>query len=166
MQPRVTRSPHLMYGGNQITNSRRSRTTASHIQMSTLVSIPTSHLRHNESESNVVRRRSLPALLVRVCTRRRRGLLYIVWKIGSRTMFMMDGRAIGPTGNIQARQISEEPMSIVLNLGFSHAWTEITWDKLVFPTVMRIDCGIRRRGNIQLRVIRLGSRRQNISRII
>ena len=64
---------------------------------------------------------------------------YIVWKVGGQTMFMMDGRAIGPNGNIQARQISEEPMSIVLNLGFSHSWTEITWDKLVFPTVMRID---------------------------
>lgn len=64
---------------------------------------------------------------------------YVVWKVGNQTMFMMDGRAIGPNGNIQARQISEEPMSLVLNLGFSSAWTWIDWDHLVFPTVMRVD---------------------------
>jgi beta-glucan synthesis-associated protein KRE6 len=28
---------------------------------------------------------------------------------------------------------------MVLNLGFSNSWTEIMWDRLVFPTVMRFD---------------------------
>jgi beta-glucanase (GH16 family) len=64
---------------------------------------------------------------------------YIIWKVGGQTTFMMDGRAIRANGNIQARQISEEPMSIILNLGISNAWTQIDWANLVFPTVMRVD---------------------------
>lgn len=64
---------------------------------------------------------------------------YIVWKVGGQTTFMMDGRAIGPNGNIQARQISHEPMSMILNLGYSNSWTEIMYDKLRFPTIMRVD---------------------------
>lgn len=53
--------------------------------------------------------------------------------------FMMDGRAIGPNGNIGARQVSEEPMSMVLNLGISPAWGAILLADLKFPTVMHID---------------------------
>ncbi|PSN70605.1 beta-glucan synthesis-associated [Corynespora cassiicola Philippines] len=64
---------------------------------------------------------------------------YIIWKVGGETTFEMDGRAIGPNGNIKARQIAEEPMSIVLNLGISNSWTWIDWEHLVFPTVMRVD---------------------------
>ncbi|KAH8725601.1 beta-glucan synthesis-associated [Phaeosphaeriaceae sp. PMI808] len=64
---------------------------------------------------------------------------FISWKIGDQTMFMMDGRAIGPNGNIKARQVSEEPMSMILNLGISNAWTWIDWEHMVFPAVMRVD---------------------------
>jgi beta-glucanase (GH16 family) len=64
---------------------------------------------------------------------------FISWKVGDQTMFMMDGRAIGPNGNIKARQISEEPMSLILNLGISNSWTWIDWDHLKFPAVMRVD---------------------------
>ncbi|KAF2265949.1 beta-glucan synthesis-associated [Lojkania enalia] len=64
---------------------------------------------------------------------------YIVWKVGGETTFKIDGRAIGPNGNIKQRQISEEPMSLVLNLGFSESWTWIDWLSLRFPTVMRVD---------------------------
>lgn len=64
---------------------------------------------------------------------------YILWKVGDQTMFLLDGRAIGANGNIQARQISEEPMSLVLNLGFSNSWTYIDWKNLVFPTTMHVD---------------------------
>lgn len=64
---------------------------------------------------------------------------FISWKVGDDTMFMMDGRSIGPNGNIQARQISEEPMSLILNLGISNSWTWIDWENMVFPAVMRID---------------------------
>lgn len=40
------------------------------------------------------------------------------------------GDAIGPNGNISQRDISREPMSIVLNLGFSTSWTYIDWSLL------------------------------------
>lgn len=64
---------------------------------------------------------------------------YIGWKIGNDTMFMLDGRAIGPNGNIQARQVPEEPMSLILNLGISNAWTFIDWSSMKFPATMRVD---------------------------
>jgi beta-glucanase (GH16 family) len=64
---------------------------------------------------------------------------HITWKVGGQTMFTLDGRALGPNGNIQARQISQEPMSVVLNLGMSNSWTWINWAELVFPTVLRVD---------------------------
>ena len=63
----------------------------------------------------------------------------IAWFVGEDQSFMMDGRAVGPNGNVGARQVSQEPMSIVLNLGFSQAWTWIDQPYLVFPTVMNID---------------------------
>ncbi|RDW91994.1 hypothetical protein BP5796_01388 [Coleophoma crateriformis] len=63
----------------------------------------------------------------------------IAWFVGDEQTFMLDGRAIGPNGNVGARQISEEPMSMVLNLGFSNSWTQIFLDGLKFPTVMNID---------------------------
>jgi beta-glucanase (GH16 family) len=40
------------------------------------------------------------------------------------------GKAIGPNGNVGQRDISREPMSIILNLGISTAWTWIDWVKL------------------------------------
>jgi beta-glucanase (GH16 family) len=64
---------------------------------------------------------------------------FISWKVSDQTMFMMDGRAIGTNGNIKARQISEEPMSLILNLGVSNSWTWIDWEHLKFPAVMRVD---------------------------
>lgn len=64
---------------------------------------------------------------------------YINWKLGGQTMFHLDGRAIGPNGNIQTRQISQEPMSLIINLGISNSWTLINWEELVFPTVLRVD---------------------------
>ncbi|KAJ4330480.1 beta-glucan synthesis-associated protein [Didymella glomerata] len=64
---------------------------------------------------------------------------YISWQVGDQMMFMMDGRAIGPNGNVQARQVSEEPMSIILNLGISNSWTWIDWKHMKFPAVMRVD---------------------------
>jgi beta-glucanase (GH16 family) len=63
----------------------------------------------------------------------------IAWFVGEDQSFMMDGRAIGPNGNVAARQVSEEPMSMVLNLGISGSWSEILISDLLFPTVMHID---------------------------
>jgi len=63
----------------------------------------------------------------------------IAWFVGNDQTFMMDGRAIGPNGNIQARHVSEEPMSMILNLGISESWTQILYGDLKFPTTMHID---------------------------
>ncbi|KAH6673591.1 beta-glucan synthesis-associated protein-domain-containing protein [Halenospora varia] len=63
----------------------------------------------------------------------------IAWFVGENPSFIMDGRAIGPNGNVGARQVPMEPMSMVLNLGYSGAWTGIDAAHLKFPTVMHID---------------------------
>lgn len=66
---------------------------------------------------------------------------YVAWYVGKDMTFMMNGDAIGPNGNIGYRQVSEEPMSMVLNFGFSTAWTFIDYPAIanVFPNTMRID---------------------------
>ncbi|CZR62244.1 related to KRE6 Glucan synthase subunit [Phialocephala subalpina] len=63
----------------------------------------------------------------------------IAWFVGEEPSFIMDGRAIGPNGNIAARQVSQEPMSAVLNLGLSNSWSEVLIGDLKFPTIMHID---------------------------
>ncbi|KAI9751881.1 MAG: hypothetical protein M4579_005863 [Chaenotheca gracillima] len=63
----------------------------------------------------------------------------ISWFVGQDVSYQMGGNAIGPNGNIGAREVSQEPMSIVLNLGISNSWTWIDWTNLTFPTTMHID---------------------------
>jgi len=63
----------------------------------------------------------------------------ILWYVGDQMVFHMDGRSIGPNGNVGARMVPEEPMTMVLNLGFSHSWVQIDYAQLVFPAVMRVD---------------------------
>lgn len=63
----------------------------------------------------------------------------IGWFVGNEPTISMTGDAIGPNGNVGARLISEEPMSVVLNLGISNSWTQIDWDHLKFPAAMRVD---------------------------
>ena len=63
----------------------------------------------------------------------------IGWFVGDEPTMSMTGDAIGPNGNVGARLISEEPMSVVLNLGISNSWTQIDWDHLKFPAAMRVD---------------------------
>nr|POE94452.1 beta-glucan synthesis-associated protein kre6 [Quercus suber] len=64
---------------------------------------------------------------------------YVAWIIGEEETMRFDARAIGPNGNVNQRLISEEPMSMILNFGFSHSWVDIDWAHLVWPAVMRID---------------------------
>ena len=61
------------------------------------------------------------------------------WWVGDQMTMRFDGRALGPNGNIGQRLISEEPMSLILNLGISNNWVDINWAALKFPTVMRVD---------------------------
>ncbi|TAQ91052.1 hypothetical protein B7494_g586 [Chlorociboria aeruginascens] len=63
----------------------------------------------------------------------------IAWFVGDDPTFMIDGRSIGQNGNINQRLISEEPMSLVFNLGMSGSWSEILIGQLKFPTIMHVD---------------------------
>ncbi|EPE31067.1 Concanavalin A-like lectins/glucanase [Glarea lozoyensis ATCC 20868] len=63
----------------------------------------------------------------------------IAWFVGENPSFIMDSRAIGKNGNVGARQVPMEPMSMILNLGYSASWTQIDAPNLRFPTVMHID---------------------------
>ncbi|KAK9350229.1 beta-glucan synthesis-associated protein-domain-containing protein [Lipomyces doorenjongii] len=64
---------------------------------------------------------------------------YIQWEVGDEQTYTLYGQAIGANGNIGPRQISEEPMSIILNLGISNSWTYIDWQSIHFPRIMYID---------------------------
>ncbi|OQO07104.1 hypothetical protein B0A48_07672 [Cryoendolithus antarcticus] len=64
---------------------------------------------------------------------------YIKWTVGDDEMMTFDARALGPNGNIGQRMVSEEPMTMIINLGFSEAWVNIDWANLKFPTVYRVD---------------------------
>ncbi|KAF7936639.1 uncharacterized protein EAE97_008005 [Botrytis byssoidea] len=63
----------------------------------------------------------------------------IAWFVGDDQTFMMDGRAIGQNGNVAQRLVSEEPMSVILNLGISGSWSQILLGDLRFPTTMHVD---------------------------
>ncbi|KAF2233596.1 glycoside hydrolase family 16 protein [Viridothelium virens] len=63
----------------------------------------------------------------------------ITWFAANDVTWHLDGRAIGQNGNVGPRLISEEPMSLVMNLGLSTSWSNLDWANLRFPTVMRID---------------------------
>lgn len=56
---------------------------------------------------------------------------YIAWFVGDDMSFRMSGNAIGPNGNVKQRLVSQEPMSMVLNLGISTAWVGIEYQNLV-----------------------------------
>ncbi|EPS45326.1 hypothetical protein H072_681 [Dactylellina haptotyla CBS 200.50] len=65
----------------------------------------------------------------------------ITWFIGDEPSFAMRGESTGPNGNIGTRHISQEPMSVVLNLGLSHSWAYIDFPAIneALPTTMYID---------------------------
>lgn len=64
---------------------------------------------------------------------------FIAWTVGEDEMMRFDARAVGPNGNVGQRIISEEPMSMILNLGISHNWVDIDFVNLRFPAVLQVD---------------------------
>ncbi|KAG9890681.1 beta-glucan synthesis-associated, partial [Aureobasidium melanogenum] len=64
---------------------------------------------------------------------------FIAWTVAGQEMMKFDARAIGPNGNVGQRIISEEPMSMILNLGISENWVAINWSAVSWPAIMRID---------------------------
>ncbi|BGP45319.1 hypothetical protein JCM10450v2_001137 [Rhodotorula kratochvilovae] len=65
----------------------------------------------------------------------------IRWAINGSNTWTLQSSAIGPDPEAQIGQrlISEEPMSIVLNLGISYSFQEPQWGKLQFPGSLLID---------------------------
>ncbi len=65
----------------------------------------------------------------------------VVWFVGDQKTWKMDGRSVGPNGNIGQRPIPEEPMAIVLNFGMSSSFTPLNLTGLapLLPAKMRFD---------------------------
>ena len=65
----------------------------------------------------------------------------VVWYVGNQKTWKLDARAVGPNGNIGARIIPEEPMSIIANFGMSHSFALVDIPGLAkqMPAIMRID---------------------------
>lgn len=53
--------------------------------------------------------------------------------------FRVTEGAFHPDGNINWRLIPREPMSLILNLGISNAWSEVNLDSIQFPVFMDVD---------------------------
>ncbi|PWY71624.1 beta-glucan synthesis-associated [Aspergillus heteromorphus CBS 117.55] len=64
----------------------------------------------------------------------------VTWFVGQDKTWTLDGRAIGPNGNVGQRMIPLEPMSIVMNLGMAWNFAPIN-DTLreYMPGIMRFD---------------------------
>ncbi|KDE08956.1 hypothetical protein MVLG_01046 [Microbotryum lychnidis-dioicae p1A1 Lamole] len=66
---------------------------------------------------------------------------FITWAVNDTATWTINAAAIGPNAEagIGQRLISEEPMSIMLNLAISDKFQPPEWNKIVFPGVLRID---------------------------
>ncbi|ORY89409.1 family 16 glycoside hydrolase, partial [Leucosporidium creatinivorum] len=65
----------------------------------------------------------------------------ITWAVNATPSWQLSAAAIGPNAEAQISQrlISEEPMSIILNLGISESFQPPEWGKIQFPGVLRFD---------------------------
>lgn len=65
----------------------------------------------------------------------------ITWYVGDEATWTLDGRAIGPNGNIGQRVVPEEPMAMVINFGMSNSFQALNLTGLatLFPATMRVD---------------------------
>ena len=66
---------------------------------------------------------------------------YVTWFVGKDKTWKIDGRALGPNGNIGQRLIPVEPLAVVMNFGMSHAFSELDLTGLrpLMPATMRVD---------------------------
>ncbi|KAG2413279.1 beta-glucan synthesis-associated protein KRE6 [Aspergillus terreus] len=64
----------------------------------------------------------------------------VTWFVGQDKTWTLDGRALGPNGNVGQRMIPLEPMSIVMNLGMAYSFAAID-DSIreYMPGFMRFD---------------------------
>ncbi|KAE8144430.1 beta-glucan synthesis-associated protein-domain-containing protein [Aspergillus avenaceus] len=64
----------------------------------------------------------------------------VTWFVGQDKTWTLDGRAIGPNGNIGQRMIPMEPLSIIMNLGMAYSFAPINDTiKNFLPGYMRFD---------------------------
>lgn len=64
----------------------------------------------------------------------------VTWFVGEDKTWTLDGRAIGPNGNIGQRVIPMEPMAVIMNLGISESFAPINASiKNLMPGKMRFD---------------------------
>ncbi len=65
----------------------------------------------------------------------------IAWNVGDKYTWKMDGRATRPNGNVGARVLPEEPMSIIFNFGLSNSFSQVFLADLakLMPATMRVD---------------------------
>ncbi|CCH46325.1 Beta-glucan synthesis-associated protein [Wickerhamomyces ciferrii] len=64
---------------------------------------------------------------------------YTRFFVGDEPTVTIQGEVFHPDGNIGWRDMSKEPMSIILNLGISTAWSNIDWLFINFPVQFQID---------------------------
>ncbi|KAL9935405.1 hypothetical protein V8E36_005753 [Tilletia maclaganii] len=66
---------------------------------------------------------------------------YISWVSGGTPSFRLNAAAFDPDpiSGIGRRVMSEEPMSIIMNLAISTAWSQPNWANLTFPATMSVD---------------------------
>lgn len=64
----------------------------------------------------------------------------VTWFVGKDKTWTLDGRAIGPNGNIGQRMIPMEPMTVIMNLGMGESFAPINASiKNLMPAKMRFD---------------------------
>ena len=66
---------------------------------------------------------------------------YVTWFVGADKTWKLDGRALGPNGNIGQRIIPNEPMALIMNLGMSDSFVSLNMTGLapLLPATMRFD---------------------------
>lgn len=64
----------------------------------------------------------------------------VTWFVGKDKTWTLDGRAIGPNGNIGQRMIPMEPMAVIMNLGMGESFAPINASITnLMPAKMRFD---------------------------
>ncbi|KAF9534690.1 glycoside hydrolase family 16 protein [Crepidotus variabilis] len=66
---------------------------------------------------------------------------YITWVSDNQPSWTLTGAGIGADNDVQisARQVTPEPMYIIVNLGMSKNFGSVDFEHLTFPTTMRVD---------------------------
>lgn len=64
---------------------------------------------------------------------------YINFYVNDQLTFRVTEGALHPDGNIDWRTITKEPMSLVLNLGLSRAWSKVQLQTIQFPVSLEVD---------------------------